>query len=86
MVAEIWAYGIVDQLVALTESTSVHDVLLRNLGKHIGYRTNVLLDHMRNDEIRRIVTFSRSTRLCTVAVFVGLDKSKEERRTPSLAE
>ena len=31
-------------------------------------------------------TLSRSTRLCAVAVFVGLDKSKQEMRTPSPAE
>ena len=47
---------------------------------------SVETDHMRNDEIRRILHLFPSTRLCSVAVFVGLDKSKEDMRTPSLAE
>ena len=44
-------------------------------------------DHTRNEEIRRIFySCHRSTRLCAMVVFVGLDMSKEETRTTSPAE
>ena len=43
-------------------------------------------DHMRKRSSDAFYTFHRSTRLCAVAVFVGLDMSRDEMQTTSPAE